>query len=190
MKLKSLIIVCFLAVSSIMAQDMNVLKVEALKAYKAGASMNYDAIFETTYPKVFEIIPKEQMKQMMEQMMETEQFAIKMVETTPNFTFGEIKKIGKKSFCMIDHDNVMRMTFVEPMGDDVNMMIDIFKTSMDATEVTFDEATNSFTIKLRATLIAVADEVTNNKWKFLNKDKENRLFAMIFDEETQKALGL
>jgi hypothetical protein len=91
---------------------------------------------------------------------------------------------------MVDHDNVMRMTFVEPMGEDVNMMIDIFKTSMDATEVTFDEATNSFTIKLRATLIAVADEVTNNKWKFLNKDKENRLFAMIFDEETKKALGL
>lgn len=190
MKLKSLIIVCFLAVSSIMAQDMNVLKVEALKAYKAGASMNYDAIFETTYPKVFDIIPKEQMKQMMEQMMETEQFAIKMVETTPNFTFSEIKKVGTKNFCMVDHDNVMQMTFVEPMGEDVNMMIDIFKTSMEATEVTFDEATNSFTIKLRATLIAVADEVTNNKWKFLNKDKENRLFAMIFDEETKKALGL
>jgi len=190
MKLKSLIIVCFLAISSVVAQGMNVLKVEALKAYKAGASINYDAIFETKHPKVFDIIPREQMKQMMEQMMETEQFAIKMVETTPNFTFGEIKKVGTKNFCMIDHDNVMRMTFVEPMGDDVNMMIDIFKTSMDAKEVTFDEATNSFTIKIRATLIAVADEVTNNKWKFLNKDKENRLFAMIFDEETKKALGL
>ena len=190
MKLKSLIIVCFLAISSAVAQDMNVLKVEALKAYKAGTSMNFDEIFETTYPKVFDLIPKEDMKQMMKQMMQNEQYSIKIVEKTPNFTFGELKKVGNKTFCLVDYDNEMHMTFVDPMEQEANMMIDLFKTNLEARSVTFDKKSNTFIILSRATLIAVSDEVTNGKWKFLNKDKQNKLFATMFDEETKKALGL
>jgi hypothetical protein len=43
---------------------------------------------------------------------------------------------------------------------------------------------------LRSTLIAVADDLTNNSWKFLNKDKENKLFSMLFDEKVKSELGL
>jgi hypothetical protein len=43
---------------------------------------------------------------------------------------------------------------------------------------------------MRSTLIAVSDDLTKNKWKFLNKDKENKMFSMIFNEKIVKALGL
>ena len=188
---KSILLVAFLISTtfSAIAQDMTTLKVDAKKAYISSANMNYDAIFETTYPKVFDIIPKEQMKEMFEQMMSNEQFTIKLVQVEPNFEFGEIKKIGKQTFCLVDHDNVMEMTFNEPM-EDGEMMTDIFKSSMEAEEVTYDKEKNAFRIKLRSTLIAVADELTNNKWKFLNKDKENKLFSMLFDEIVKAELGL
>ena len=39
---------------------------------------------------------------------------------------------------------------------------------------------------MRSTLIAVADELTKNQSKFLNKDKDNKLFSMIFDEKIVK----
>jgi hypothetical protein len=81
------------------------------------------------------------------------------------------------------------MKFKQPM-DDAEAMVDIFKTSMEADKVTYDKLTNTFRIELRATLIAVADELTKNKWKFLNKDKENKMFSMIFNEKIVKALGL
>ena len=92
---KSILLVAFLISTtfSAIAQDMTTLKVDAKKAYISSANMNYDAIFETTYPKVFDIIPKEQMKEMFEQMMSNEQFTIKLVQVEPNFEFGEIKKI-------------------------------------------------------------------------------------------------
>lgn len=189
--MKKIILLIALVISSAFsaAQDMASLKIEAKKAYESSANMNYDAIFETTYPKVFDIIPKEQMKTMFEQMMSNEQFTIKLVQVEPHFSFGAIKKIGKQNFCLIDHDNVMEMTFNEPM-DDAEMMVDIFKSTMKAEEVTFNKENNSFRIKLRSTLIAVADELTNYKWKFLNKDKENKLFTMIFDETVKSELGL
>jgi hypothetical protein len=174
---------------AVVAQDMASLKTEALKSYKASVTMNFEDIFDTTYPKVFDIIPQEQMKKMFGQMMENEQFSIKLVEAEPNFSFGEIKKIEGKSFCMVNYNNVMSMKFKQPM-DDAEAMVDIFKTSMEADKVTYDKLTNTFRIELRATLIAVADELTKNKWKFLNKDKENKMFSMIFNEKIVKALGL
>jgi len=179
----------FFQTIGVAAQDMTSLKTEALKSYKASVTMNFEDIFETTYPKVFDIIPKEQMKEMFEQMMSNEQFTIKLVQVEPNFKFGEIKKIGKQTFCLVDHDNVMEMTFNEPM-EDPEMMTGIFKSSMEAEEVTYDKEKKAFRIKMRSTLIAVADELTSNKWKFLNKDKENKLFSMLFDEKVKAELGL
>uniref|UniRef100_UPI0040498123 hypothetical protein n=1 Tax=Flavobacterium sp. TaxID=239 RepID=UPI0040498123 len=188
---KSILLFAFLisATFSVNAQDLASLKVEAKKAYESSANMNYDAIFETTYPKVFNIIPKEQMKEMFEQMMSNEQFTLKLIQVEPNLSFGTIKKIGEQTFCMVDHDNVMEMNFIAPV-EDAETMVELFKSSMEAKEVTYNKESNTFTIKLRSTLIAVADDLTNNNWKFLNKDKENKLFSMIFDEKVKKELGL
>lgn len=81
------------------------------------------------------------------------------------------------------------MKFKAPM-EDADSMVGIFKSSMEADKVTYDKANNSFRIEMRSTLIAVADDATKNKWKFLNKDKENKMFSMIFNEKIVKALGL
>ncbi|MVO10914.1 hypothetical protein GOQ30_17215 [Flavobacterium sp. TP390] len=185
----TLFIVLFFISFSNFSQDMKSLKKEVFKTYTATTSMDYDAIFDTTYPKVFDIIPKESMKEMFEQMMDNEQFTIQLVEVEPNFSFGEIKTIGTQKFCLIDHDNVMMMKFKTPM-EDAEAMTDIFKKSMDAMNVTFDKEKNEFKIEMRSTLIAVSDELTGNQWKFLNKDKENQLFNMIFDEKIKTELGL
>ena len=92
MKSKILFFVFFLFQTiTVLAQDMASLKTEALKSYKASVNMNFDDIFATTYPKVFDIIPQDQMKMMFGKMMENEQFSIKLVEVEPGFTFGEIK---------------------------------------------------------------------------------------------------
>lgn len=190
MKSKILFLAFFLFQTiTILSQDMASLEKEALKSYKASVNFNFDDIFATTYPKVFDIIPQEQMKMMFGQMMENEQFSIKLVEVAPGFSFGEIKKIEGKTFCFVDHNNVMLMKFKEPMVD-TESMVEIFKSSMNAEKVTYDKASNSFRIETRSTLIAVADDLTKNQWKFLNKDKENKMFSMLFDAKIVKALGL
>lgn len=175
--------------TTLFAQDLSSLKEEANKAYLAGSSMNYDAIFETTYPKVFDIVSKDMMKMGMEQMFNNEEFSIRLIPVEPNFSFGEIKSIGAQKFCILDHDTKMKMTFKEKM-DNAQMMVDIFKSSMEAEEVTFDEKENAFHIKVRSTMVGVSDEITKNQWKFINKDKSNQLINMIFSEDVIKQLGL
>ena len=189
MKTKILILALFLFQSvTLLAQDVASLKIGALKSYKAAVNMDFDGIFDTTYPKVFEIIPKDQMKEMFAQMMENEQFSLKLVEVDPDFEFAKIKKIENKTFCVINHNNVMIMTFKAPVVE-VEEMMESFKNIMGADVITFDKTTNSFRLESRATLIAVADDLTKGTWKFLNKDKDNMIFSMIFNEKIQKELG-
>ena len=90
---------------------------------------------------------------------------------------------------MIDYENVMLMKFKTPM-EDADAMIAIFKKSMETEKVTFDKENNEFKIEHRSTFIGISDELTENKWKFLNKDKENQLFNMLFNEKVKTALGL
>lgn len=184
-------LLCFLFLSTLssVAQDKESLKKEANKAYVAAANLDFDKIFETTYPKVFEIVPKEQMKKMFSQMMDNPEFSIKLIEVDPEFTFGDIKKIKNQTFCVIEHNNKMKMIFKEAL-DEPEMMTDIFKSSMGATEVLYDKTDKSYLISIRSTMIAVADETTKNEWKFLNKDKGDKMFDMIFSEEVKKELGL
>lgn len=190
MKFRTVVFIFFLFQTIfVLAQDANTLKSEALRSYKAGVSLNFDAIFDTTYPKVFDIVSRDQMKEMFAQMMDNEQFSIKLIEVDPKFSFGELKKIDDKTFSILTYNNVMEMTFKTPM-EDGDAMVDVFKSNMGAEKVTYNKMTNTFRIELRATLIAVADALTNNNWKFLNKDNENKMFLMIFDEKIQKQLGL
>ena len=190
MKFRTVVFIFFLFQTIfVLAQDANTLKSEALRSYKAGVSLNFDAIFDTTYPKVFDIVSRDQMKEMFAQMMDNDQFSIKLIEVDPKFSFGELKKIDDKTFSILTYNNVMEMTFKTPM-EDGDAMVDVFKSNMGAEKVTYNKMTNTFRIELRATLIAVADALTNNNWKFLNKDNENKMFLMIFDEKIQKQLGL
>ena len=86
-------------------------------------------------------------------------------------------------FCFVNYNNVMIMKFKTPVVD-AAARVEIFKSSMEADKVTYDKANNSFQIEMRSTLLAVADDATKNKWKFINKDKKNKMFSMIFNEKT------
>lgn len=172
------------------SQTIEPLKVEIEKIYQATVVLDYDVILDATYPKVFEIVSKEQMKEVLKSTFNGgEGIKIKLLPTQPEFSFGEIFKIDNQSFCLVDHNLSMQLTMDEKM-EDVEMMISIFKSALETEKVTFDEPTNTFTIHKRSTMIGIYDEFTNNSWKFLNKDKNNVLANKLLSEKVIKTLGL
>ena len=172
------------------SQTIEPLKLEIEKIYQATVVLDYDAILDATYPKVFEIVPKEQMKEVLKSTFNgVEGIKIKLLPTLPVFSFGEIFKIDNQSFCLVDHNLSMQLTMDEKM-EDVEMMISIFKSTLETEKVTFDEPNNTFTIHKRSTMIGIYDEFTNNSWKFLNKDKNNVLANKLLSEKVIKTLGL
>ncbi|MCL9808379.1 hypothetical protein [Flavobacterium luminosum] len=172
------------------SQNIESLKTKANQAYKASAEMDFDKILELTYPKLFSIMPKESLKEIIKQTFEgNPEFKIKMIAVEPNFNFSEIKKIDGQTFCVIKHNNALEMVFTNKISDP-NAVTDLFKSSMKADDVTYNAEKNSILIKLISTMIAVADDSTKNEWTFLNNDNDGQLMTLLFSEKIKKELGL
>jgi len=74
----------------------------------------------------------------------------------------------------------------------IEVMINTLKAQGESyNDVKFDKAKNTFLIKGISTMIGVADEITDNKWKFITYDKSKRQIAeMLLSDSILNKLGL
>lgn len=172
------------------AQDLATLKSESLKMFDASLILDFEKMLDFTYPKVFDIAPKDQMLEMMTNTFENEQMSIKIEKIDPKFSFEEIQKIDKHVFCKFSHDNKMKLTFKNDISGSEEMIIEMLKENTGATDVNYDVNTKSFNATLRVNVLAIADELTKNNWKFITLEKEKAMLSMLFSEDIIKQLGL
>ncbi len=175
---------------SVTAQDRQSLEEAALQMYNNTVAGNYESVASGTYPKVFEIIPKEKMMEMLKGMLNGDGYSMMLLKGNPNFEFGPVKKINEGNYSLVKHDLLMKMIFKEPVSDaESKTMTDNFKKAMQTNDVAFDAKSNSFTIKKRVDVIFVYDKITGNKWKFINRAGHG-LMVKIFDDKVIKEYGL
>ena len=193
--MKNILLVAFVLISSLtFAQDKKSLEERAQAVYTAttNSSGDYAAVTEYTYPRVFDIVPKETLIKVMNSVLNSPEVKIEMLNVKPDFSYGTIKKIDGAYYCLIDHNLGMKMTFNQDIPSEQGEMIkDQIKTAMEAENVVFNDEENSFTIQKQATMLAIADSHTNNQWYFLNLgDKSSeRIIAMLFDNKVREEVG-
>lgn len=172
------------------SQDAASLKAGAQKVIDFTAKQDYNMLLDMTYPKIYDIAPRELMLESMKKTFEgNDGFRVKMVPSPPNFVFGEIKKIGNQSFAVINYDNAMQIIWDEALpAEEVDMYIGLFKENMKTDDVTYDAANKTMNIKSKAKMVAVADELTKKEWRYLTYN--DQLFTMLFDEKIKTELGL
>lgn len=169
---KLFLILAFLATSIGFSQTLQSLKADTQKMYEASYNMNYDEVTSFTYPKVFELIPKEKMLEILEQTFNNESMRVRLVTVDPKFVYSEIQKIENKNVAIVNYNNAMRIIFEQKMTEDEGTkMLENFKNSGNYTVTKFEKERNAVYLEGPATMIAVADETTKNEWKFLNYEK-------------------
>ncbi|MGQ3089015.1 hypothetical protein, partial [Flavobacterium sp.] len=159
--MKKLILLSVLLISSItiFAQDKKSLEERANQMYGYTASEQYEKLLDFTYPKLFTIVPRDKMVEILQRMTKGEGFTIAIAPTPPNFKFGEIKKIDGGHYSVLTHDLNMKMRFDEPVADDeLEFLLASLKTNLKTDNVTFDKKDNSFTIIKRSQAVAVWDK--------------------------------
>jgi hypothetical protein len=87
---KLFLILAFLATSIGFSQTIQSLKADTQKMYEASYNMNYDEVTSFTYPKVFELIPKDKMLEILEQTFNNETMRVRLVTVDPKFVYSEI----------------------------------------------------------------------------------------------------
>ncbi|MDV6169807.1 hypothetical protein R1T16_15325 [Flavobacterium sp. DG1-102-2] len=190
--MKKIILLAFLVTAPLFAtaQDKASLAKDAQRMLDYTFAENYKGLMDLTYPKIFDLIPKEQMLEMLPKMLKGEGYTIKLDKVPENFTFGDIKKIEGGSYAVVSYDTQMRMIFTErPADKEIETMTTMFKENMKASVATFDKTDNSFLIKKRSQMIAAADAATGQKWTFLNNENP-QLIEKLFSENIRKGLGL
>ena len=172
------------------SQDAASMKAGAQALIDKTVAKDYNALLDMTYPKLFELAPREAVLESLKSTFDGNQgFKIVMLPMAPNFVFGPIKKIGTQSFAIIDHDNSLQVIWDEPIpAEEIENYVGLFKTNMKTENVSYDAAKKTMNIKAKAKMVAVADETTKNKWTYLTYS--DQMFAVLFDENIKKQLGL
>lgn len=190
--MKKICLLLSLYASFSFAQNMDELKKNAKQMYDASYNMAFEEVLDLTYPKLFEIVPRDKMAEMLAKTFENETYKVRLVFVTPKFTFSEIKKIEDKSLDVITYTNAMHITFNQDLTPDkANEIVKAYKDTGAYTIVNFEKDRNSFYIEGKSTLVGIADESTKQAWKFVNYDKRRAdMMKKIVSENIMKTLGL
>ena len=191
MKLTSVLFFLFLFSIS-KAQTLEELKAETKKVYDASYNIDFDEILNYSYPKLIELVDRTQMTQVLESNFQNPEFSVRFVYPNPAFSYSELKKINNQTFCVVRYNGAIRMKYGKPLTEQLaNGMLTTFKQHMAGKKVTFEKERNSFLIEGESVMIAIADNVTQNKWRFLNYDAGQLDFIdKMLTETVRKQLGL
>jgi hypothetical protein len=189
---KTYLLLAFLATTIGFSQTLETLKADTKKMYEASYIMNYDEVTNFTYPKVFDLIPKEKMLEMLEQTFNNETMRIRLVTVDPKFVYSDIQKIENKNVAVVNYNNAMRIIFEQKMTDEEGTkMVENFKSAGNYLVANFEKERNALYLEGPATMIAVADETTKNEWKFLNYEKgQSQIATTVLGESLVTKLKL
>jgi hypothetical protein len=193
--MKTKIIFLFILFSSFsFSQSLEKLKLETKKIYDANYTMDFDVIAQLTYPKIIESVGnKDSFLEKLDLDYQNEEYRMRLELVTPIFQYSELKRIEGKTFCVITYRNPIRYFFEKKLNSDsASKKVNWLKENNNTNEVFFEPKRNSINVKRVSKLIAIADETTNNEWKFFNFDdsSQREIFKTSFNENVKKELGL
>ena len=177
---KLLICLLLLSATSTFAQDAVTIKhdFETMVAYTRQKQMG--KIVDMTYPQLFKIMTKEQMKASADGLL-TGMGATMIFEEKPlMLKLSPVKKLANASICMGRYNQSIIMQFKDPS------MIDMLtKVKMKDNKI---EKLDKNRIRMSGVqyLLAIKDAYTNNSWKYLSYDDENAAIdAKVLSKEIQ-----
>ena len=134
------------------------------------ADKNIDKALDYTNPKLFEIVPKEQMKSLLEAVYNMPNIEYKTGQTS-FMNFDELKKIDGINYVKFFIKSPIEMKFndIELTIDKRTQMINNFEAKVGKGNVVFDEVSGFFKINAEKVIIASSDEKLVD-WKFLTID--------------------
>lgn len=151
--------------------------------FAATQEKDWDKVLDLTYPKLFNLYPREQMLGVF-QNMEAEGMTIEMGNMEIKNIYGAEDFEGE-TFSAVDYAMQMKMIL---SGESFNdQALDFMKTSFETTygedQVTLDRENKTFTLQAEKTLFAIADAGTDN-WHFIEKnDEQMMILEQIIDAQ-------
>ncbi len=138
-----------------------------------------DDALEYTNPQLFEILPKESMKSLMEAVFKMPNIEYRI--STPIINeISEVKRIDNVDYIKIKYVSPIEMKMKDLDLSDENklqMLLNTFETKFGKGNVTLDKASSYFKINAEKEVVATSIDDKNN-WKFITVDNP-RMKALL-----------
>lgn len=149
-----------------------------------------EKVLDYTYPKLFTIVPKDQLLQTMIETYETDEYIIEL-DSIAVQTIFPIFKINDTNYVKIKHTMLMRMKYKGPYDtaakETTGMLLNMMEATYGKENVRFDPVGNSLNIFMVPDIVGIKPK--NGAWTFANLDEDNpAMFDLLFSKPVQKKL--
>lgn len=160
--------------------------------FKFTRTIDIDKVMEYTHPRIFEIVPKEQLVAILEQGYDNEAFSM-AIDSIRVINYSKPFREANIDYVKIDYAMKMNMKFKDTSMTNkpefIQMVIDNAKTSFPGSPTAvYNKAKKRFEFQMTAIAIALKDP-DQKDWMFLGYQK-NELIDKIFSEGVLKHFEL
>lgn len=151
---------------------------------KEALAGNYETVFNHTYPKVFDLVTREQMTQVIKSTLKNDIFEITFNNIDNDIKIDDIKIINEHKYALVSYKNSMSLKFFEEENLDTELMLNIFKAKYPNSQISYNKKNKTFTIDMTSKMLAISDELTHGEWKLLNVNQSDKnMIQLILDKE-------
>jgi len=158
--------------------------------------MELDKILDYTYPKLYTIVPRDQMLEVLQNTFENENMSIHLDSLQIN-TIHPVFKLENGSYAKVIYSMNMFMAFKNDREDSLtdekrkerdDFMLSSFSEQYGAGNVSIDPASGYLKIKIVSPMVAVKDEYAI-QWCFVNFKENDPITHRLFSKEVLKKLA-
>lgn len=149
---------------------------------------DYEEMMDITYPKLFEIAPREAIVAVFKETFAGEEMKITFANHKILKISDNLVMVENRLYTLVDYNLDMVMALKGEMEEAAAFMLPEFENEYGKENVTYDKDKSIFSIKMKNQMIAIKE---NNEWYFLeNKKEQKALLKMILDSDVLRKLGI
>ncbi|MCT4601976.1 MAG: hypothetical protein N4A59_03575 [Marinifilum sp.] len=159
-------ILCF-AITSVLAQKnlKNTFEKDLISYTNAFNNKQWNLVTEMMYPRIFEMMSKDNMIMVMEGM---DNMGVKMTTDFKSIDrISDVVESGNEKYCKIHYYGVVKVKLSGLMSQGSALVQPKFEQEFGKENVKYNEESNSFTIQAHRAMIAVADKKSSD-WKYID----------------------
>jgi len=154
--------------------------------------MHLDKVLDYTYGKLFTIVPRKQMLEVLQNTFDNEEMSITLDSLRVDAIYP-VFKLENGSYAKVIYSFNMFMAFKDTMTTEEkkerdDAMVAALGAQYGEDKVSVDPATGNLKIQITSPMVAVKDQYAK-EWSFANLKENDPLTDRLFSKEVQKKLA-
>ncbi len=151
---------------------------------------DFEKVMDYTYPKLFAIVPREELITVMKNAYETDEFTIEL-DSARIDTIFPVFVINDTSYVKVKHSMLMKMKYKEPYDtadkESKEFMVSLMQQKFGEGNARFDPIANSLNIFMIPDMVGIKTKSSN--WTFANLNEDNpAMLNMLFSKQVLNKL--